>query len=263
MIDLLDSETKYYIIGLFQGDGHLSYPKGKGRFSIELAMRDKDIIYKIQDRLKEYCNTPIRSRFRNTNFKENYESICLAIHKQEVLKFLCNYIPTGKKSQLITPPNDMNRNNKFHYIRGLTDADGSVGITKTGKPFWSLCTASENIKDFFVNDIYREVGSEIRINRTKQRLFSINLYLEESILYLDNIYNNSTIYLDRKYNKYLLAKQWKRTRPKSKVKKKIWLPYEDKIILSDVLSWKEKMELLKRTEGSVKQRYWRLKKVTI
>ena len=146
-----------------------------------------------------------------------------------------------------------------HYIRGLTDADGSIGMTSNNRPFWSLCTSAEGIKEFVIRHIKKVIGVEKRLNRTKRdNNYNIMLCDEDALFYTKLLYFSATLYLDRKYNKYLEIQNWTRNTPKRKGRQKRWLPYEDTIILSNA-TLDKKCLLLNRTKPSIKTRLWRLK----
>lgn len=48
MLETLTAEEKFYIIGLFQGDGSLSEStRNRGKFQYEISIKDRDIIDKL------------------------------------------------------------------------------------------------------------------------------------------------------------------------------------------------------------------------
>lgn len=245
-------EHKSYIIGFIHGDGnHYEQSRNRGKISIEISAKDVDILDKMENILVDVSR---RSRTRDTNFKKDYKSCSLTIHKKEMRNYFDT--PIGKKSKIIGPPPNVAIK---HYIRGLFDADGSIGITAQNRPFWSLCTSSEKVKELMLKDIKDKLDFEKRLNRNKRdNNYNIVLYDEDAIEYASLLYHNATIYLNRKYDKFLEFQDWKRIIPKAKGKKKSWLPYEDKVVLSDMLL-KEKMLLLNRSASSIKTRAWRLK----
>ena len=219
------------------------------------------ILDKIKVVLEEIAYVGESSRNRDTNFKANFSSSGLSICNLDIRQQLKQFIPVGRKAFTIMPPVEMTDFCKYPYLRGLSDADGSIGITSANRIFWSLCTSSEYIKDFILNDIKSTLNFDKRLNRNKRdNVYNITLFDEDAVEYTKLLYDNATIYLDRKYNKYLDFKKWKRTTPRRKGKKKTWVLYEDKVVLSHDLSIKEKCVLLNRTASSVKTRLWRLKR---
>ncbi|KKM79896.1 hypothetical protein LCGC14_1345390 [marine sediment metagenome] len=262
MLDNITPEEKSYIIGFLQGDGHHRSESGnRGRIQIELSFRDKDILDKLSDVFNQLAIHVGRGeRTRDTNFKKNFSASSLFLCDLELREELREYVPIGKKSRNIKPPIDMLGFNRYAYIRGLSDADGSLGMTGDNKPFWSLCTSSEYIKEFIISDIKKTLNFDKRLSRNKRDgVYNIVLYSEDAVIYTKMLYGNTSLRLDRKYNKFCEIQKWVRTTTKRPGRKKSWLIYEDKVVLSDNLSLKEKCVLLERSPSSVKTRFWRLR----
>jgi len=244
------------MVGLFQGDGSLSEStRNRGKFQYEIAIRDRDIINKLQVLLEPLTTVKVTTRIRDTNFKDNYESIILSIYNKDFRDSLKEYMPTGKKSSVVSPSSNLDTK---AYIRGLTDADGSMGLADT-RCFWSLCTASEAVKDTVLADIQRVVGAEKKLTRnTRDNVYNIVLYNEDAQIYTDYLYQHSSIHIDRKYTSYKKVQHWVRTIPKAATRSKTWDADEDLIVLS-AMSLEAKMKYLNRTASSIKNRAWRLK----
>ena len=122
----ISDEHKSYIIGFLHGDGHYEVrSRNRGRISIELNIRDIDILDKIE---KIIIDVSRGTKIQDTNFKKDYHSCFLNIFKKEIRDFL--NIPSGKKCSNIEIPPDVII---IHYLRGLYDADGSMGITSKNK----------------------------------------------------------------------------------------------------------------------------------
>lgn len=248
----ISEEHRSYIIGFIHGDGsYYTQSRNRGRILIELSKRDKDILDKIENVLIDVGRS---ARTRDTNFKKNYESCTLNIYKKEIRDFL--NIPVGKKADMIAPPKDISIK---HYIRGLYDADGSIGITSKNRPFWSLCTSSEDVKVAVIKDIEINTGLVKRLNRNKRdNNYNIVIFDEDAIAYTDYLYSGATIFLDRKYSKFLEFSNWERTITKRLGRRKSWTEYEDEVVLSGI-KLEDKMLLLNRSKSSVKNRMWRLR----
>jgi hypothetical protein len=138
-----------YIIGFIQTDGCLtSATRNRGKVSIGISKRDKDIL----DAMVEYLdyNYSIKERIQNTNFKDNFESVCLTICDKKFRDFLINDVGMhyGKKSYTITIPKI--NYSEIDYWRGIIDGDGSLGLTSNNIPFLSLVTASEELKKEYI-----------------------------------------------------------------------------------------------------------------
>jgi len=261
MYNNISPEHKSYIIGFLQGDGsHCEQPRNRGKIQIEISKVDEDILDKIELDLKSIAHIGRRERERDTNFKNNYISSALSICNLDLRQQLKQFIPVGKKASIVKPPVEIEYFDKYSYIRGLTDADGSLGITSLVKPFWSLCTSSEYVKDFILADIKTVLNFEKRLNRNRRdNVYNIVLFNEDAVEYTRLLYKNNTMCLKRKYQEFLKIQNWERSVPKRSGRQKTWLSYEDKIIINKSISLKEKSLLLNRTSSSIKTRLWRLK----
>lgn len=262
MLSKLNLADRSYIIGLFQGDGSLyqSQESQKGRLTYAISNTDSDIVYKLQDLLSPYVNVGVNIRERKTNFSESCTLITLTICSLEFRNELKVFVPIGKKANIVSPPKEISEQD---YIRGLIDADGSVGITKTGKCFISLGTSSEDIKNYVVDSIHRVVGCTKKLNRNKRDdMYNIILLNEDAQKYASFIYKDSSLHIDRKYNKYLqLVLPWVRDPKSRKVtwNKTNWTSLDDKTVMLVGLSIEEKMKLLNRTRSSIVCRMVRLR----
>jgi len=260
MYNNISPEHQSYIVGFLQGDGsHYEQSRNRGKIQVEISKTDENILDKIEIDLRNIVYIGRRERKRDTNFKDNYTSSVLSIYNLDLRQQIKQFIPVGKKASIIRPPVEMEGFDKYSYIRGLTDADGSLGITSLTRPFWSLCTSSEYVKKFIINDIKAVLNFEKRLNRNKRdNIYNIVLFDEDAIKYTQLLYKDATIYLERKYRRFLKIQDWKRSIPKRIGRKKAWLSYEDKVIINRSISLKEKSLLLDRTLSSIKTRLWRL-----
>lgn len=83
----------------------------------------------------------------------------------------------------------------------------------TGKniPYMSFCTKSEHIKLFICDHINNTLNIEKHPTRNKRdNIYNITLTKEQSQQYGNLLYDNSKIFLDRKYNKYIDICKWER-----------------------------------------------------
>ena len=256
MLNYLTLEQLSYMVGLFHGDGSLyETTRNRGKLSYEISIRDKDIIYKLVKILEPLTTCKITTRTRDTNFKDNHKSITLTIHDKVFREQLKEYMHEGKKSTSIEFDDRLSFK---HYLRGLSDADGSLGLADAGC-FWSLCTSSEAVKNRVCILIAELTGLTKRINRnSRDGVYNIVVYNEDAQILCKYIYSDAVIYIDRKYKKFKDVRDWVRSSPKRKGRKKSWTETEDKLIQDTTLSLEDKMRLTNRTTKSIKTRLWRL-----
>jgi len=259
MIDVSIEEHAYFI-GFIQGDGSLSQStRNRGKLRIERGYRDKNILDKISTCIK--ADWHISTRTRSTNFKDNYKCCTLTVHTQAFSKELVdNGVPYGRKSDIIRPPSNRNLN-KEAYLRGLIDADGSLGTTKTGKPFISLCTKSEYIKDYYLLFIQEHLGYKPLVKKNKRDdIYNIMIMGTRSQTIIKCLYSNAKIVLERKRKESTKALSWKRSSDlRAEAHPKRWNKLEDDYILSHTTE--EAIYHLGRSPQSIGMRKWRLSNI--
>lgn len=243
-----------YIFGLLVTDGSIEFlSRNRGKVRLEVKYEDKDIVYKLQERID---GSTITERIRDTNFRKKYHSICFNNYRIEFRTLLVDMgYPTENKSENECPPKI--EYNSREFWRGVIDGDGSIGYTKAGRPFVSLITGSDKLHEEFTKFLKNELDIVRIVNRNnRDNCYVFSLFDEDAIKLCDYIYSEAEIYIDRKYKEYKNISSWQRT--KKKVNKRTWTKEEDEFILKNTV--KESMEKLGRTEKSIQLRKFRLKK---
>lgn len=138
----------------------------------------------------------------NKIYKREKDSIALlCIYSKTMTEDLKALGITSNKSKTLTFPN-IPKEYDSHFIRGYFDGDGWVGFSKDKSNFTSLavsiCGTNEFLKQIkykFNEKFNNTVGSLGNGNKCFQLRFNGN---KSSKLFLDWIYNESNIELDRK-----------------------------------------------------------------
>lgn len=209
----MNLEEKSYVYGLLLTDGTLDLKNEKtfsGQIQLEVNEIDEDIVDKLCVLIPYGTKT---KRIRDTNFKTNYHSVKFSISRQEFIKEL---IASGfvfcNKSYNARPPVIIYDKNAFW--RGVIDGDGSLGIRKTSRrpteAFLSLTTKSEILKNEFCNYMQSITGETYTPKRNnRDSIYNIGCGGHNACKVLSKIYDGATIYLNRKYQKYLECIDWK------------------------------------------------------
>lgn len=255
-MDLADPRYAY-MFGFLQADGHLSeQTRNRGRLTVEINARDIEILREFQ-RLTPY-NSSITERTRATNFSEEHHSVIWSLSALEARSVLNRLgLPYGKKSRKIQPPRvEFSRRD---YLRGVIDADGSVGHTGQGLPFIALATASTAVGAYLCHYAKKVTGAERQIARNaRDGIYNI-LYTKEAAVQLaEHLYHPGCLALERKRNAAASLSSW--TRPEEmrvRPPGRRWKVREDRILLS-LGDAKAAAEALGRTEQSCSLRLWRL-----
>lgn len=257
-LDILNKEHAY-IIGLLQSDGNLSeYKKNKGKITLELNKKDKDILEKISTFFD--CYVSITERCRNINIKKYQyisNTVTLSIFDLNTRNQFKKYLPPSKKSDIIKKPENIIEND---YWRGIIDGDGSLGFTKNGLPFISLVTCSDELSEQYINYLTNIIGYKKETSKNKRdNAYNIMVTNEDSQKIISQLYYDKCLSIDRKYETAKQILNWVRPSNIKKIdfERKKWSSYDDEYIIEHDID--ESMEHLNRTEKSIKTRLYRLK----
>ena len=251
----MNIEDKSYVYGLLGADGCLSLDsRNRGRISLELSDRDRDIVYKLYALIP---HSVVRERIRDTNFKDQYHSITFANYHKPFRDSLIEFgYPVKDKKNLLTVPSLPY--SKRDFWRGIVDADGSLGYTSEGSPFVSLVVIGEDLKNEFLNLLEFEFGVIKNVKRnSRDGVYNIVVKHEDAVSLANYLYAGSTLHIDRKYSKYLEVIEWVRTTRKSGSRS--FSQYEVDFILSH--SIEECVEKLGRSKSSIYMKKQRLSKI--
>ena len=185
-----------YIFGFIAADGHLFHESGqekKSALQFEIASYDIDILEKIKEKLQyegPLCNT-------------KRDTVKLQINNKKIIEDLIKKgIPKTNKTFNLEYPKGLPNNLSNHFVRGLFDGDGSVYKHGNTPRFQLLGTRKilEDIKkklpvDTSNNSIYDR-------NAQNCNVYSLQISGNKSKEIFEWMYKDSTIHLDRKYNKY-------------------------------------------------------------
>jgi DNA-binding transcriptional regulator WhiA len=205
----LKNQIYSYIYGLLLADGNLSLDtRNRGRVVLEVAERDKDILYKINEVVKG----TISFRKRITNFSNNKE-YCTFIwrnSKREFREELMGYGFNSKdKSTLANIPNT--DYDEKGFWRGIIDGNGSLGYTEKGFPFLSLVTKSENLGIEYLYFLKNQFSINKIANRNnRDSVYNLCIFKEDAQRVSKFLYEKSDIFVARKYNLYLEVIKWVR-----------------------------------------------------
>jgi len=219
-----------YFIGFAQSDGTLhDESRSRGKFSMELQKSDEPLLRKMAEIFD--CNTSIGYRSRDTNFKNGYESVVFRLYDHDTREEIRKYVPAGKKSSIIFPPNGIVPR---EYYRGIIDGDGSLGMTGAGFPFISLVTASEPLARGFEAYIKELTGLEKHTNPNKRDgVYNIMVNKENAQTIIRELYYDGCMCLPRKKAEAEKALTWVRPADmRIRSDKIVWTPIQDEFLVT-------------------------------
>lgn len=200
--DEINTQEKAYILGFFYADAN--HTKNGRKNTIRLALHNKDIeiLEKINCLLEH--DKPIRfnRQMAELEIANKHISDTMLIHGLE-----------PKKTFTLKYPKWIQLNLQWHFIRGYFDGDGSIGLynppSSRGKSkIASFSLVSTESFCLSISNIFKEELNIVcklrtrfpeRCNNTRMIQIGGNIQVRRI---LDKLYDNATIFLNRKYSIY-------------------------------------------------------------
>jgi len=189
----IDTESKAYWLGFLMADGYNS-----GKY-IRIDIKDDKHLEKLRDEVYFNKDMPVRIK-NNPNGGYIYY---LTIHDKNIVMDCEKFGIVNKKSFITEYPNiDVSKDRDF--IRGLFDGDGCLSYSnyKNYRKYVFSIVGSENLM-ISVRNILINIGVNVSFGKCKS-IYRIYITGNRQVLkVLDWLYNDSKVFLDRKYIKYI------------------------------------------------------------
>lgn len=209
--DIIDTPEKAYILGLIAADGSVS------DYSMRLSMMDKDIIQKTANTIK-YTGEII---LPTTKGKQKHQQYMLILNSVYTINSLNNVgIKHGKTENLKFPTPDIVSSDLIrHWIRGFHDGDGSlIAPTTKGNRYMFKFIGTPDVIRGLEKTITENLNFPVSVfptTNTKIEMLQLACGTRSYVKkFLDWIYEDSTIHMDRKYQRYQEFLKWDRETPK-------------------------------------------------
>lgn len=220
--DEIDTEEKAYWLGFLMADGFITtkrkriknnHPINEAQsFGITLSIVDIHHLEKFRKCLNS--NHPIHI-YKNYNgsFNNGTQTCRLLIGNQHTVDSLKKWGIVENKTFFCKMPL-IEEKYKLAFIRGYSDGDGSIYITKTEKFGWNFTGTKELLTEILKTLNKENLKMEQRWPERNNNNWSVTIYGKVQVLMLlDKIYENATIFLDRKYEIYLKMKKREKENP--------------------------------------------------
>jgi len=189
----IDSEEKAYWLGFIVADGSIHSCDVYKSLTISLQEQDKEHIQKIRDVFNGgmgHYNGQWRFYIHNTSVFNNLVNLGIypdKTHKDE-------YFETFDK---------LDDELKRHYLRGIFDGDGTVSFDNRR----NTLTCGFIATDKHLHQIISYLENRLNVSHIKIKKYdyysTINYQSKKDVLkILSYLYDNSTIYLERKFKKF-------------------------------------------------------------
>lgn len=204
----INDEYKAYWLGFLCADACIEDNIKRRIHRVVITLNPKDInhLEKLSNEIE--FSGKVKHIVRNYNHKNStknkVESAILSIPGKEIVYDLDKHGCGKNKTKDLSLPK-LDQKLKRHFIRGFFDGDGC--LTKTKDLYWRIqfsCNfkIATEIKELFKNELNIDIG---KITKMKN-IYSISKQKKDEVkTILNYLYQDSNIYLDRKYDLYKIA----------------------------------------------------------
>ena len=191
----IDTEEKAYWFGFISADGHIG--KNRNSIKITLALKDKKHVEKFKKSIKSEHSIVIR---KHEAFNNVFEAAEIVINNKKIHSDLYNLgLRNLKVNHLL--PKDVPDELMHHYLRGLYDGDGWFTLTPRSREIG--IGMNRPILEFFDKQIVKFLKIKSRPVKEYKSISRYRVAHKDDIKkILDWFYEDATVYLDRKYEKY-------------------------------------------------------------
>lgn len=207
----IDTEEKAYILGFICADGHVD----KKTYRISIVLQDSD--YKLLELIRDSMNSthPIKRHIKRKNpYKRTnnhiIEQCCLSINGKQLVSPLIKMKICGKKTYTLnsTIIENVPKSLIRHFLRGYMDGDGNITWGKKYKSGYKYMIQIAGNKDFLLGTFQKHFPSNCKLYKYKlsKQCFAWKLASKNEVLkFLNYLYEDAKIYLERKYKIYQYA----------------------------------------------------------
>lgn len=199
--DVIDTGNKAYILGLLYSDGTNNMKNHQ--VAISLQEQDKHILDDIKKEINSDCPL-IFYDYKSKNIN-NSNQFRLTINSKHISDVLNNFGVIPNKSLHLSFPDWLDESLYSHFLRGYMDGDGWISKNPKAPRIELIGTESfcQSISDIIVD----KFGIKPAIRKRYKELDTTTRQLDfggrkQVKTFLDWLYKDADLYLDRKYNIY-------------------------------------------------------------
>lgn len=198
----INSQEKAYILGYLYADGYNNTERGA--VTLTISKKDEHILY---DMKQYFTEVPIKNYVSKSGYKPGQIESRLRIDSIKISTQLERLGCGNNKSLNLQFPNFISIDMMPHFIRGYLDGDGCISISNN-RCAVSIIGSLDFVKSF-IDYVKCKLNLIFHISFYKKNDSIADGYCNnrnDCLVFLDWIYKDSKIHLDRKYKKYLELK---------------------------------------------------------
>lgn len=213
IFDIIDSEPKAYWLGFLYADGWNQ--ANRGAIGIHLSIKDRD-------HLVEFCNfmgldpckiKETQPKLGNIQGRviNNRGSCTAVVYGRNLSNNLVRLGMTQRKSLTLDFPTDIQVPDSLlrHFIRGYLDGDGCItrSTSKNVTRYRIIFIGTKNFCEGLIKTIPDNISMRLWTRRNATLFYCCISGNQQIKKYLEWLYEDATIFLDRKHSRYLELKQ--------------------------------------------------------
>lgn len=189
IFDEIDNEHKAYWLGFLYADGYVS---DNNHIEITLKLSDEEHVLKF----KEFMG------FEGKIYKDSYR-VRACFKDMKLGNRLKELGCVPRKSLILTFPNEsqVSKHLLIHFIRGYFDGDGSIKDPKNC-PFGASMIGTKHFLSGVLRFFKIDTAMNIKNSKGSMSVFQFQIFGDTARYVLESMYENATIYLERKKERY-------------------------------------------------------------
>lgn len=209
--ETIDTEEKAYWLGFLFADGCVRKTKSGSQLVLKLSVKDEEHLMLFKNNIKSEHKI---SYYRNNTVSKKgtpstSDNCLIRVSSNKLIEDLINQGCTPRKTFTINKPNI---DKKFYkdFIRGYYDGDGNFFYSEITKmSVVTIVCASEKFREFLI-EVISEIPNigKIREDKEKYNIKIVNIV--GIVSFLDYVYKESNIHLNRKKEYYERYKEYRR-----------------------------------------------------
>lgn len=215
----INSEASAYFLGFLYADGCVQIKNNTYVASLKLKSTDQIIIEKFRDIMSP--SSPIKISKVESKGAIPYTYSYFRINQKEICEQLISHGCIPNKSLILEFPKTVPDNLLCHFLRGYSDGDGCIYKNKLqksdkNKPYTNFIWKIVSTKQFcgIVAKLLKEklnINCSQHLSQSKTNKVTTTLSVGgnlQTLKILDWLYQDATIYLPRKHEKYIEFKDY-------------------------------------------------------
>lgn len=211
-LDELDCEEKFYFLGFFAADGNVDLSNGNYRARVKIQRGDRKLLERFNELLQntrsidDGVEKP-RAKWCREDYIEYYS--VLQLGNRPFCERLIELGMVPNKTFVLKFPDYIPDEYLKHFVRGYFDGDGSISLMyspngKTARATTGFSSGSKSFLKDLKKKLKKQIGIHSEIKPLHGKTWSLDIDRMEDILpFLNWMYEDAHIYLQRKYDRYI------------------------------------------------------------